>query len=71
MEAGRAWSVRQLVAYRRLIVNGERIDPERAVADYLRANPRADLDARATFPEWERGRVSGDTAQRIQGLPIR
>lgn len=71
LHASRAYPVRQLVAYRRLIVNRERIDPERVVADYIRANPQVDLEARATFAEWDRGSLPGDTAQRIQGLPIR
>ena len=71
LHASRAYPVRQLVAYRRLIVNRERIDPERVVAEYIRANPQVDLEAQATFAEWDRGTLPGDTAQRIQGLPIR
>lgn len=71
LHASRAYPVRQLVAYRRLIVNRERIDPERVVADYIRANPQVDLEAQATFAEWDHGSLPGDTAQRIQGLPIR
>lgn len=69
--SSRAYSVRELVAYRRLIVNGERTDPERAVQEYIRANPDVDLEARATFGEWLAGTLPGDTAPRLQGLPIR
>lgn len=71
LHASRAYPVRQLVAYRRLIVNRERIDPERVVTEYIRANPHVDLEAHATFAEWDRGSLPGDTAQRIHGLPIR
>lgn len=66
----RAFPVRQLVAYRRLIVNGERTDPERVVADYIRAHPEVDLEERATFAEWHAGILPGDTSQRLRGLPI-
>ncbi|WP_418061098.1 hypothetical protein [Pimelobacter simplex] len=75
--ASRTYPVRQLVAYRRLIVNGERVDPDRVVAEYARANPGVDLDARSTVSDWQAGNLPGggtrvgDTAERLQGLPIR
>lgn len=75
--ASRTYPVRQLVAYRRLIVNGERVDPDRVVAEYARANPGVDLDARSTVSDWQAGTLPGggtrvgDTAERLQGLPIR
>lgn len=80
--ATRTYPVRQLVAYRRLIVNGERVDPERVVAEYARANPGVDLEARSTVSDWQAGSLPGrgtrvsdarvnDTAERLQGLPIR
>jgi hypothetical protein len=71
VDGSRTYPVRQLVAYGRLIVKGERIDPERVVADYARANPDVDLEARTTIGEWQAGKRPGDTAIRVPGLPVR
>lgn len=60
--------IRQFVAYRRLIERGERVDPAAVVAEYARANPDIDLDARSTFADWRRGVLPGDTAVRPRGL---
>lgn len=68
--ATRTYPVRQLVAYRRLIVDGDRVDPERVVAEYARANPDVDLDARSTISDWAAGTLPDDTAERLHGLPI-
>lgn len=62
-----AYSVRQFVAYERLIERRERVDPAVAVAEYARANPGIDLDARSTFAEWQRGSRLDDTAERPGG----
>ena len=67
----RTYPVRQLVAYGRLIIKGERVDPERVVADYARAHPDVDLEAQTTISEWQAGRKPGDTAIRVPGLPVR
>ncbi|GAA1506637.1 hypothetical protein [Nocardioides humi] len=58
----RTFTVRELVAYGRLIVNRERVDPERVVHEFIRANPNVDLDARSTITEWQDGIRPGDTA---------
>lgn len=71
MDASRTYPVRQLVAYRRLIVEGARVDPERVVADYIRANPDVDLEEHSTIGAWQAGQRPGDTAERVPGLPIR
>ncbi|WP_408897447.1 hypothetical protein ACJ5H2_21355 [Nocardioides sp. R1-1] len=63
----RTFTVRELVAYGRLIVNRERVDPERVVHDFIRANPEVDLDARSTITDWQDGRRPGDTAERPGG----
>ncbi|AIY19558.2 hypothetical protein KR76_27325 [Pimelobacter simplex] len=52
------------------------------VAEYARANPGVDLEARSTVSDWQAGSLPGrgtrvsdarvnDTAERLQGLPIR
>lgn len=63
-----AYPIRDLVAYQRLIERGERIDPAVAVADYARANPDVDLDARSTFADWQLGARLDDTAERPGGF---
>jgi len=65
--AFRTFTVRELVAYGRLIVNRERVDPERVVHEFIRANPDVDLDARSTITDWQDGRRPGDTAERPLG----
>ncbi|MFC7500453.1 hypothetical protein ACOACQ_15490 [Nocardioides sp. CPCC 206347] len=62
------YSIRQLVAYQRLIERRERVDPAVAVAEYARANPGIDLDARSTFAEWKRSSPLDDTAERPGGF---
>lgn len=66
-DAVRTFTVRELVAYGRLIVNRERVDPERVVHDFIRANPEVDLDARSTITDWQHGLRPGDTAERPRG----
>lgn len=66
-DAIRTFTVRELVAYGRLIVNRERVDPERVVHDFIRANPEVDLDARSTITDWQDGLRPGDTAERPRG----
>ncbi|MBM7517634.1 hypothetical protein [Nocardioides nitrophenolicus] len=70
----RTFTVRELVAYGRLIVNRERVDPERVVRDFIRANPDVDLEARSTITAWQEGARPGaravrpgDTAERPGG----
>lgn len=63
----RTFTVRELVAYGRLIVNRERVDPERVVHEFIRANPDVDLDARSTIIDWQDGIRPGDTAERPGG----
>lgn len=63
-----AYPIRDLVAYQRLIERGERIDPAAAVADYARANPDVDLDARSTFTDWQLGTRFDDTVERPGGF---
>ncbi|WP_436701786.1 hypothetical protein [Nocardioides sp. BYT-33-1] len=63
----RTFTVRELVAYGRLIVNRERVDPERVVHEFIRANPDVDLDARSTITDWQDGHRPGDTAERPRG----
>lgn len=62
-----AYSIRDLVTYQRLIERRERVDPAVVVAEYARANPGIDLDARSTFAEWRRGSRLDDTAERPGG----
>ncbi|WP_182378730.1 hypothetical protein [Nocardioides sp. WS12] len=63
-----AYPIRQLVAYQRLIERRERVDPAVAVAEYARANPGIDLDARSTFAEWKNSSALDDTAERPGGF---
>ncbi|TNM38388.1 hypothetical protein FHP29_14075 [Nocardioides albidus] len=63
----RTFTVRELVAYGRLIVDRERVDPERVVHEFIRANPDIDLDARSTVTDWQAGYRPGDTAERPGG----
>ena len=64
----RAYPVRQLVAYQRLIERGERVDPAVAVEEYARAHPDTDLDARSTFGEWRGDSPLEDTLERPGGF---
>lgn len=66
-DAVQTFTVRELVAYGRLIVNRERVDPERAVHEFIRANPHIDMDARSTIIDWQDGHRPGDTAERPRG----
>ena len=66
----RTFTVRELVAYGRLIVNRERVDPDRVVHEFIRANPHVDMDARSTIIDWQNGirpGNPGDTAERPRG----
>lgn len=69
--AAKAYPLRQFVAYRRLIEQRQRIDPEHVVDEYARANPEVDLDVRTTFAEWRVGTRPGDTAVRPLGFHVR
>lgn len=62
------YPIRQFVAYRRLIERGERVDPAAVVAEFARANPDIDLDARSTFADWRSGFLPGHTAVRPRVL---
>lgn len=62
------YPVRHLIAYHRLIERRERVDPAVAVAEYARAHPDIDLDARRTFADWHLGSLLEDTAERPGGF---
>ncbi len=64
------FTVRELVAYDRLIVGRERVDPETVVREFIRANPDTDLEARATVSDWQAGVRPGDTAERTGGFRL-
>lgn len=68
--AAKAYPLRQFVAYRRLIEQRQRIDPDRAVDEYARANPDVDLEVHTTFAEWRGGSHPGDTAVRPGGFRV-
>ncbi len=73
----RTFTVRELVAYNRLIINRERVDPERVVHDFIRSNPNVDLEARSTITAWADGLrptagagSTTDTAERPNGFGL-